>query len=292
MFRACCRAIARASSCSLVILAGVLTAGSAPATSPARAADEADLVQAHAVLTVAEGKRLIAKGVARMPAVRQAMRDGMVVICKGTTNTYVAEELLGQEIKPGAMVRGQVLPQKGGRTWAGVTPMKEVVIIKGQYHPELGLDEVLSQVRPDDVIMKGGNALDYERGIAGVWTRTREGGTTGKIEPFMAAGKARVVIPIGLEKQIAGRVSEVAEKLDSPVEALTAQPFMRILRGQIVTEIEALRILANVEAWQGSAGGVGGAEGAIWLIWRGRRADVEKALEVTRSIQGEPPFIE
>ena len=49
-------------------------------------------------LTVAESKRLIAKGVAAHPAVRQALENGLVAIAKGTTNGYVAEEILGQQI--------------------------------------------------------------------------------------------------------------------------------------------------------------------------------------------------
>ncbi len=275
-----------------LVLVVVLTGCSAPATTTIRATDEKNFVQAHAVLTVAEGKRLIAKGIAQMPAVQRAMRDGIVVVCKGTTNTYVAEELLGRNIEPGAMVLGHVLPQKGDKKLPPADPIKEVVFIKGQYHPELALDDVLPQIKPDDVIMKGGNALDYEHRTVGVWTGSKTGGTVGKIEPFMDRGTARVIIPIGLEKQITGRVSEVAEKVNSAIELLTNQPRMRILPGQIVTEIEALRILANVEAWQASAGGIGGAEGAVWLIWRGPKADVEKALDIIRGIQGEPPFIE
>ncbi len=286
------RNVARTVSCFCLVLAGALTACSTPATSPGRITDERNLFQAHAVLTVAEGKRLIAKGVAQMPAVQRAMRDGIVVVCKGTTNTYIAEELLGKKIEPGAMVLGHVLPQKGDKKLPTVEPIKEVVFIKGQYQPELSLDDVLPQIKPDDVIMKGGNALDYEHRIVGVWTGSKTGGTVGKIEPFMDRGTARVIIPIGLEKQIAGRVREVADRVNSPVESLTNQPRMRILPGQIVTEIEALRTLANVEAWQASAGGIGGAEGAVWLIWRGCKTDVEKAMEIIRGIQGEPPFIE
>ena len=287
-----CRKAIRAGWYSFLMLAGTITACSAPAASPERAVEEQDLVQAHAVLTVAEGKRLIAKGIARMPAVERAMQDGIVVVCKGTTNTYVAEELLGKKIEPGSMVLGHVLPQKGDKRLPAVDPIKEVVFIKGHYHPELALDDVLPRIKPDDVVMKGGNALDYEHQVVGLWTGSKTGGTVGKIEPFMERGTARVIIPIGLEKQIAGRVKEVAERVNSPVESLTSQPRMRILPGQIFTELEALRVLANVEAWQASAGGIGGAEGAVWLIWRGPKANVEKALEIVRDIQGESPFIE
>ena len=61
-------------------------------------------VQAQAVLTVSESKRLIAKAIAQMPEVKEALENGMVIISKGTTNTYVAEEILGKRIPHGAYV--------------------------------------------------------------------------------------------------------------------------------------------------------------------------------------------
>jgi len=242
------------------------------------------------VFTVAESKRLIAKAVARMPLVQNALHNGMVIVCRGTTNTYVAEELLGRKIPHGAFVLGRVLPAKGGKSMPQLEPIQEVILVKGQYRPDLALDEALQRLAPGDVIIKGGNALDYERKTVGVWTGSPTGGTTGKILPYIRAGKAHLVIPIGLEKQVSGRVTEIAAKTNQPVDSLTRLPRMRILPGRIVTEIEALKILANVDAFQASAGGVGGAEGAVWLVWRGRRDDVERALQIASSIQGEAPF--
>jgi len=49
-------------------------------------------------LTPSEAKRLIGKAVAMMEPVRAAFKDGTIVICPGTTNAYVAEEILGTRI--------------------------------------------------------------------------------------------------------------------------------------------------------------------------------------------------
>jgi len=46
------------------------------------------------VLTSSMGKRLIAKAVAIHPSVVKAMKKGTVVVVAGTTNGYVADELL------------------------------------------------------------------------------------------------------------------------------------------------------------------------------------------------------
>ena len=274
----------------LFVLGGLPIACSTPA--PGRLAGGKDIIQAHGVFTVAESKRLIAKGVVRMPIVQKALRDGMVIVCKGTTNTYVAEELLGRKIAHGSMVLGHVLPQEGDKRLPKTETIREVVLIKGEYRPDLPLKEALELLEPGDVVLKGGNALDYANKTAAVWTASPTGGTTGKIEPYVTEGRAHLIVPIGLEKQVAGKVHDIANMVNEPVESRNRLPHMRILPGQIVPEIEALRILTNVDAFQASAGGIGGAEGAVWLIWRGEQANVEKAREITRSVQGEPPFVE
>ena len=45
-------------------------------------------------VTPASGKRLIGKAVARHPAVQSALQEGTLVVVAGTTNGYVAEEIL------------------------------------------------------------------------------------------------------------------------------------------------------------------------------------------------------
>ena len=50
------------------------------------------------ILTVSESKRLIAKAVAALPEVQNAMKEGTVVVATGTTNAFVLEELWGRKI--------------------------------------------------------------------------------------------------------------------------------------------------------------------------------------------------
>jgi len=275
-------------------LAGVCLAGYLIAPLACASPEEPERpIRGHAIFTVAESKRLIARGVASMPLVEKALRDGMVIVCRGTTNTYVAEELLGRTVPHGAFVLGRVSPEKGGRPLPEVARLGEVIFVKGEYQPELTFDEALERLTPGDVIIKGGNALDYARKTVGVWVGSPTGGTTGKIMPHVTAGRAHLVIPVGLEKQVAGPVADIAEKINAPAELLASQsalPRMKLLPGQIVTEIEAMQILADVEAFQASAGGIGGAEGAVWLVWEGPRDKVEKARQIAEDVHGEPPF--
>lgn len=69
-----------------------------------------NLIQAQISLTVSESKRLIAKAIVQMPIIKKAMKDGMIIIARGTTNTYVAEEILGKAIEKGTFVTGRVYP--------------------------------------------------------------------------------------------------------------------------------------------------------------------------------------
>jgi hypothetical protein len=49
-------------------------------------------------LTPAESKRLLGKALAALPEVLNAKKNGYLLLSRGTTTAYVAEELLGEKI--------------------------------------------------------------------------------------------------------------------------------------------------------------------------------------------------
>lgn len=274
-----------------LFVACVLAIFRSTATASEEVQSAEDNVQAQMVFTVAEGKRLVAKAVAQMPVVKRALKDGMVIICKGTTTTYVAEEILGKRIEHGALVSGRTYPEKGGHKLDPKTTMPEVILIKGQLKTDLTLDEAVKQLKRGDVVIKGANALYYEQQLAAGIIGAPDSGTTGKIVPYVTGTKAHLIIPVGLEKQVAHSPIEITRQLQKPMESLNWVPGMFLFTaGEIVTEIEALQILANVRAFQAAAGGIGGAEGAVRLVCRGPRKAVQQALELAELIYGEPPF--
>ena len=264
--------------------------GGAHPSAPAQEAP-GDTVQAQVVLTVSESKRLIARAVVEMPMVKRALEDGVLILAKGTTNTYIAEELTGKPVPHGAYVYGRTYPAQGGKTLPEVEAMSEVTIVRGEVQEDWALADAVKQLRPGDVVIKGANALDYENKTAGVLIGSKTGGTSGTIMPYVVARKAHLIIPVGLEKQIAGQVLDTQLKLREPMESLNDIPSMFLLTGHVVTEIEALQILTGVDAFQAAAGGIGGAEGSVRLVCRGTREQVRKALDLVQSIQGEPPFV-
>lgn len=252
--------------------------------------DTQDTVQAQVVLTVSESKRLIGKAVSRAEIIKKAMKDGMIIICKGTTNTYIAEEITGEEIEHGSYVYGRTYPEKSGEKLDPKETIKEIILVNGR-KTNLGLDEAVTKLKAGDVVIKGANALNYEEKTAAVITGGAGGGTTGKFLTHVIARKINLLIPVGLEKQIADDIVEITNKVREPMESLNTVYSMFLLTGYIFTEIEAIKTFADVSVFQVAAGGIGGAEGSVRLVMRGNRAEIKKALKIIKSVQGEPPFV-
>ena len=57
--------------------------------------------------------------------------------------------------------------------------------------------------------------------------------------------------------------------------------------GEVFTEIDAIRLLTGAEAEMLAAGGVGGAEGAVWLALQGSEEQLAKAAELIKEVSGE-----
>jgi hypothetical protein len=244
------------------------------------------------VLTVAAGKRLIAKGVAAMPSVRAAMENGMVAVGKGTTNAYVLEELLGHPLDKGAYCLGRTLPPGFDRA-AEVfgAPMDEVVFRNGQAVDGLTIKQAAPDMNPGDVVMKGANALDYVNCCAGLLVGDRTGGTWGALAGPVHGRGLHAIIPIGLEKQVAEPLREIAGDLALMPEVLRPQvPGLQIIEGEIITELEALAILTGVTPYQIGAGGVCGAEGAVRIAVIGTAEQITATDELIEQIKDEPPF--
>jgi len=286
----------------VVFLVAIAVGGSLLFTGLLSAAEQAKMVQSGAILTVAESKRLIGKAVAQMPIVKNALANGMVIIIKGTTNAYVAEEITGKKADHAAFVTGRIEPEKGTKNLPRVKPVNHLILEKGKV-VDIPLAEAAKKLKAGDVVIKGANALDYKNKIAAVNILDPAGGTTGITMPFIVARKAHLVIPVGLEKLVAGDVVDLTLKMREPMESLPAAskrssalfpghilPSMWLLTGEIVTELEAINILTGATAFQSSAGGVSGAEGSCWIVFRGTRDQVKKAMELVNAIQGEPAY--
>lgn len=247
-------------------------------------------MKAEVVLTVAESKRLIAKGVAQLDAIRQKRREGMIVVCNGSTNAYIYEELTGEKIEKRTYVTGGMAPAQVGRSWR-VKPRKSLVLVNGEPDPNLDRFSALDQMERGDIYIKGANALNYGAGVAGITIGHHLAGTVGKAMGPVIGKKLHLLIPVGLEKEVPFDIEKASRLVTEPDEHLERVFSLWPVRGDIYTEIEALKTLCGVDCVPVGAGGLAGAEGGLRLLLMGEEKAVREAVELVQEVQGEPPLI-
>ena len=242
-------------------------------------------MNASVVLTSAASKRLIAKGVAAHPSVGKALGKGRIVITRGTTNAFVAEELCGAPIDRGAYAAGFI-----DQRWnvnARVGEMEEIVLVDGKPANETP-DQTLSALVAGDVVIKGGNALD-PWGIVGVLLASASGGTVGRYVAAALARGVEIVVPISVSKSIHTSVVDLSQEMGAGRVNLRNGLACGIfpLHGQIVTEVEALHLLFGVDAVHVASNGIGAGRGSVSLLVYGEAAAVGNAYEFVASLREE-----
>lgn len=244
------------------------------------------------VLTVAESKRLIARAVKAHPLVVKALNEGIVAVAKGTTNAYVAEELLGRGLHKAHYCMGVTTPpgREGPAPTANELP--DVVLRHGEPVEGTSATEIVHEMGPGDVFIKGANALNYEKKQAGILIGHPSGGTIGQAIGTVVARRATLLIPVGLEKSIPGDIHGLYRDL-TEVGPGGDGPTLWPIDGMIFTEIEALRLfMSGGRAAPISAGGVAGAEGSVRVSVWGSPEHVARAEGAVEVVRGEPPFVE
>ncbi len=246
-------------------------------------------VRALVSLTPAESRRLIAKAVAVLPEVRQALKDGIVCIGRGVTNAFVLEEITGSKIEPKShYAAGIIMDGELSVVPAGVR-MKPVVLRQGK-PVDVAPADALADFKASDVFIKGANCVD-PAGNVGVLVAGNRAGTVGEFQPILQSRGSYLIVPVGLEKLIpsveeASRVCGIFHFKYS-----TGLPAALIPRPNalVVTEIQAFGILCGAKGVQVAAGGVAGSEGTVVLSLEGSAAQIEKVMSLVKSVKGEPP---
>jgi hypothetical protein len=256
---------------------------------------------AQIVLTPAESKKLIAKAVARLEVVQQAAKKGIVALHPSSSTYFIIEEITGSKPKTNYWVCGVVTPrgmcvEMAMALGIGLTPRKESanpgdlqgtwVIEKGELGSEEKLSSLLYRMTRSDVYVKGVNALDREGNVGVLF------GLAGSMGYILAARKKRkftLIYPAGLEKLIPVSVKAAAKEakftryhsgMGMPVGLFPCPS------GVTVNEVRAIEILSGASAIPIASGGLGGAEGAITLILKGKADEVKKALDFVQRSKG------
>ena len=245
------------------------------------------LRQGLIVLTPAESRRLLAKAVAALPEVQTAYQKGRLAILSGGTTSFVLQEVTGEKLEPPRFSMGMSAD--------GLLTMSvEEGRINGRCFVEGKMVDVpypdfVKTMGKGDVIVKGANAVD-NTGAIGILLSNENGGAIGSVFGPASARGIPIISPVGLEKQVAS-VSEAAQgwgqsTLDYSMGIRVG--YCAVTSAQVVTEIQALAVLAGVRARVVGCGGIAGSEGAVILLLEGSGDALEKAVRLVESIKGEP----
>jgi hypothetical protein len=248
-------------------------------------------------ITPAAGKRLIAKALAEHPHVKTVLASGTLVVVAGTTNGYVAEEILGtigeaQGFDRRRFFRGITLPPSGELTETGRLPDEsrfpgDVVVTGGKWLKGKTIFDVVDDLKEGDLVLKGANAVNLAAGQAAVYIGHPRAGTVGAAMTAVVGRRVRLMVPVGVEKRTDANLQALALRLNAPG---AEGPRLLPVPGEVFTELDAIRTMTGASACVAAGGGVGGAEGCVWLAVDGRPRQTEAAEALLASVANEPPF--
>jgi hypothetical protein len=246
-------------------------------------------ISAMVVLNPAECRRLLAKAVVAVPEVRNAWKNGMIILARGITNAFVTEEFFNISVEPKA---GQTVGMVcGGITNgnSGPPPSTWHVIRQGRVVEGADSNVEILGFGSGDVFIKGANAVDNE-GNAGIYVSSVKAGTIGMAWPILTPRGCHLIILVSLEKMVPSVIEAAKHTGIYHFKYSTGLPIklVPVPLGEVITEIQAFAILAGVKAYHIGSGGVGGSEGSVHLSLEGDEERVKKAFELAKSIKGEP----
>ena len=243
------------------------------------------------LLTVSAGKRLIAKAVAALPTVKRALISNTVVVTAGTTNGYVAEELLasigaGEGFNKAAFYRGATTAP-GRKAPTAPAYQGDLVLERGRWLRGRDIQEIGASLGHGDVLIKGANAIDAAHAQAGILIGNPMLGTCMPVLQAVVGRRVELILPVGLEKRVTGDIHAIASLVNAPdATGLRMLP----VTGTIVTELEAITTLTGATAQLVAAGGVFGAEGACWVAVSGTAEQLAVADVLIASVSHEAAF--
>ena len=235
-------------------------------------------------LTVHEAKKVIAKGIVRLPVVQKALRSGKIYLKGGTTVSALCEELVGRPLR----ISGRIVPNGAKAAETVVTGFYSVLIEHGECADvDDSLEEAVESMGPEDVAILGANAID-PFGNAAMMCGSSLGGKPGRIVSGLTAEIKNILIAAGLEKLVPGPLPEIIQRFGRKSIELSMGMAVGLtpLVGRIVTEREAIPLLSDVTCTVIGMGGILGAEGATTMIIEGEEEEVTKVYRILSSIKG------
>ncbi|OHD62850.1 MAG: hypothetical protein A2096_14125, partial [Spirochaetes bacterium GWF1_41_5] len=219
-------------------------------------------------LTVAESKKLIARGILKYQPVVNAIKKHSLLIGSGTTNSYIAAEIIGKDFKKQNFVTGRTLPQKSDKNRIFKYTEKPLKISNRKIERLDDLTKAYNDLKAGDVVLKGANAISGDGTKAGVLIGHNTGGGMGAMLGIVMARKVKLIHPVGIEKTIPADLEQISRL--SRENSFSQGPSLFVSPGEVFNECHAVTaIFPGIKAWPYSAGGVAGAEGSVRILVEG-----------------------
>jgi len=246
-------------------------------------------MRAMIVLTPAESKKIISKGFLKLKPVQNALNYGYLILCEGSTNVFIARELVKEEIKTETFLSGissQGVLCNSARAVRGNFPL---IFYKGQIVKKT-IREALDDFNKHTVFIKGGNAIDSTKTVGMIISGYTGGSIAEAIGTCVSQG-LKIISPIGLEKSMSSvfEASKVCGGKTFDYSMGADFGLMVVPHAQPITEIEALNLLAedSISVSHVASGGIDGSEGSVVLVLEGSDESIKKVLKIVEKVKGE-----
>jgi hypothetical protein len=241
-------------------------------------------------LTVEESKSIIALGILKHPLVVAALDKGKILFKGGTTVSKITEKLLGVPLR----VSGRITKRGTVSSKDIVQGPHSILYCKGKW---VNIDDKIAEeslkLSKNDLVICGANAID-NFGNAAMMAGSPGGGGVGQSIGAWSSEAGNILIPVGIEKMILGDLRNIIKKSNRHGKSISWGMSVGLLPlvGDIFTEIDAIKLLADVDCYPIGSGGLFEANGSITLeIIPYTKDDYEKIIQILKELKSEPSKI-
>ncbi|GAB4114128.1 MAG: hypothetical protein Kow00103_07290 [Candidatus Caldatribacteriota bacterium] len=239
------------------------------------------LHQIQFTLTVNAGKWIIAKAISELGCIKESLSNGKLILFGGTTVSALAEILFGKALRLSGRVstRGTVTAFQKKREVPHT-----MLFTQGKIYDlerDVEVQKLLQSIEKSDVVVSGANGYDVNGNaflMAGTYGL---GDRINLLAPIHTEG-AKVLIAVGLEKLIPGSTLEAIKcsGRNSSIWSMGASVGLVPLVGEIINEIEAIKILFGIKPVVIGRGGIQGAEGSSTFVAQGERETLQRLISL------------
>lgn len=249
-----------------------------------------ELGNIQVTLTVEESKTIITLGILRHPLVKAALDKGKILFKGGTTVSKITEKLLGVPLR----VSGRITKRGTVSSKDIVQGPHSILYTRGKW---VNIDDKIAEeslrLNKNDLVICGANAID-NFGNAAMMAGSPGGGGVGKSIGAWSSEAGNILIPVGIEKMIPGDLRDIIKKSNRHGKSISWGMSVGLLPlvGEIFTEIDAIKLLADVDCYPIGSGGLFEANGSITLeIIPNTKEDYEKIIQILKELKSEPSKI-